>query len=101
MYELNFELVHERYELAQHCSPHTCTNSEFPPSSHCSNCIALILRDLGRLEKESLQKLAEVAKEGFLLKQQLIHEAKKGQEEKQVRKANQGTILSSTCMSFL
>ena len=58
-----------------------------PPSSHCSDCIAVILRDLGRLERESLQKLAEVAKEGFLLKQQLIHEAKKGQEEKQVRKA--------------
>ncbi|XP_062306167.1 glucosidase 2 subunit beta [Osmerus eperlanus] len=55
------------------------TTDEYNSGATCQNTC----RDLGRLEKESLQKLAEVAKEGFLLKQQLIHEAKKGQEEKQ------------------
>lgn len=39
---------------------------------------------MGRKEIESLQKMAEIAKEGFLLKQQLIHEAKSGLEEKKV-----------------
>lgn len=47
--------------------------------------ICLVLRELGRKEREVLQKMAEVTKEGFLLKQQLIEEAKKGQQEKQVR----------------
>lgn len=42
------------------------------------------LSDLGHQERESLQKIAEVAKEGFLLKQQLIQQAQKGLEEKQV-----------------
>lgn len=42
-------------------------------------------RELGRKEKESLQKLAEIAQEGFLLKKQLIQEAKRGLEEKKVR----------------
>lgn len=40
---------------------------------------------MGRKEIESLQKMAEIAKEGFLLKQQLIHEAKSGLEEKKVK----------------
>ena len=39
---------------------------------------------MGRQERELLQKQAEIAKEGFLLKQQLINEAKRQQEEKQV-----------------
>jgi hypothetical protein len=51
----------------------------------------VILRELGRKEKESLQMLAEVAKEGFLLKQQLIHEAKRGLDEKQVGMGNIST----------
>ena len=50
------------------------------------NYVSVIIRDMGRKEREVLQKKAEIAKEGFLLKQQLIHEAKKGQEEKQVFK---------------
>lgn len=41
---------------------------------------------MGRKEKEVLQKMAELTKEGFLLKQQLIQEAKKTQQEKQVWK---------------
>lgn len=41
-------------------------------------------RELWRKEKESMEKLAEIAKEGFLLKQQLIQEAKRGLEEKKV-----------------
>lgn len=44
----------------------------------------MICRELGRKEKESLQKMAEIAKEGFLLKQQLIQEAKRGLEDKKV-----------------
>ena len=47
-----------------------------------------MLRELGRKERESLQLLAEVAKEGFLLKQQLIQEAKRGLDEKQVSIGN-------------
>lgn len=42
-------------------------------------------REMGRQEMETLQKQAEIAKEGFLLKQQLINEAKRQREEKQVR----------------
>lgn len=44
----------------------------------------VICRDMGRKEKESLQKMAEIAKEGFLLKQQLIQEAKRSLEDKKV-----------------
>lgn len=46
-------------------------------------------RELGRKEKEVLQQLAEIAKEGFILKQQLIQEAKRGLEEKKVRMENE------------
>lgn len=55
------------------------TTDEYNSGATCQNTC----RDLGRKERESLQKLAEVAKEGFKLKQQLIHEATKGQEDKQ------------------
>ncbi|KAM4598711.1 glucosidase 2 subunit beta isoform 3-T3 [Polymixia lowei] len=55
------------------------TTDEYNSGTTCQNTC----RELGRKEKESLQKMAEIAKEGFLLKQQLIHEAKRGQEEKQ------------------
>lgn len=44
-----------------------------------------VIREMGRQEMEALQKQAEVAKEGFLLKQQLINEAKRQREEKQMR----------------
>ncbi|KAJ3598717.1 hypothetical protein NHX12_000692 [Muraenolepis orangiensis] len=57
------------------------TTDEFNSGAACQNTC----RDLGRKEKESLQKMAEVAKEGFLLKQQLIQQAKKGLEEKQTK----------------
>ncbi|XP_067877229.1 glucosidase 2 subunit beta isoform X2 [Heterodontus francisci] len=40
-------------------------------------------REQGRKEKETLQKMAEIAKEGFLLKQQLVEEAKRSREDKQ------------------
>ncbi|XP_028310792.1 glucosidase 2 subunit beta [Gouania willdenowi] len=57
------------------------TTDEYNSGAVCQNTC----REMGRKERESLQKMAEIAKEGFLLKQQLIHEAKKGLEEKQVK----------------
>uniref|UniRef100_A0A672GMI7 Glucosidase 2 subunit beta n=1 Tax=Salarias fasciatus TaxID=181472 RepID=A0A672GMI7_SALFA len=56
---------------------------EYNSGAACQNTC----RELGRKERESLQKMAEIAKEGFLLKQQLIHEAKTGIEEKQTKLA--------------
>ncbi|XP_036408877.1 glucosidase 2 subunit beta [Megalops cyprinoides] len=55
------------------------TTDEYNSGAVCQNTC----RELGRKERESLQKMAEITKEGFLLKQQLIEEAKKGQQEKQ------------------
>ncbi|XP_042202455.1 glucosidase 2 subunit beta, partial [Callorhinchus milii] len=40
-------------------------------------------KEQGRKEKETLQQMAEVAKEGFRVKQQLIEEAKRSREDKQ------------------
>lgn len=57
------------------------TTDEYNSGAACQNTC----RELGRKEKESLQKLAEIAKEGFLLKKQLIQEAKKGLEEKKTK----------------
>ncbi|XP_018610169.1 glucosidase 2 subunit beta [Scleropages formosus] len=54
---------------------------EYNSGASCQNTC----KELGRKEREALQKLAEITKEGFLLKQQLIEEAKKGQQEKQSR----------------
>lgn len=51
--------------------------------------ILAFLRELGRQEKESMQKILAITKEGFLLKQQLIQEAKRGIEEKKVRRGKQ------------
>ncbi|XP_041672655.1 glucosidase 2 subunit beta [Cheilinus undulatus] len=59
------------------------TTDEYNSGAACQNTC----RELGRKEKESLQKLAEIAKEGFLLKQQLIQEAKKGLEDKKAKLA--------------
>lgn len=42
-------------------------------------------REKGRKERESLQQLAEVTREGFRLKKALIEEWKTAREEKQVR----------------
>lgn len=55
------------------------TTDEYNSGAKCENTC----RELGRKEREVLQKMAEVTKEGFLLKQQLIEEAKKGRQEKQ------------------
>uniref|UniRef100_A0A1A7Y801 Glucosidase 2 subunit beta n=1 Tax=Iconisemion striatum TaxID=60296 RepID=A0A1A7Y801_9TELE len=54
---------------------------EYNSGAECQNTC----RELWRKERESMQKLAEIAKEGFLLKQQLIQEAKRGLEEKQAK----------------
>ncbi|XP_034046749.1 glucosidase 2 subunit beta [Thalassophryne amazonica] len=57
------------------------TTDEYNSGAACQNTC----RELGLKEKESLQKMAEIAKEGFLLKQQLIQEAKRGLEEKKTK----------------
>lgn len=57
------------------------TTDEYNSGAACQNTC----REMGRKERESLQKLAEIAQEGFLLKQQLIQEAKRGLEEKKVK----------------
>uniref|UniRef100_A0AAX7U329 Glucosidase 2 subunit beta n=1 Tax=Astatotilapia calliptera TaxID=8154 RepID=A0AAX7U329_ASTCA len=64
------------------------TTDEYNSGATCQNTC----RELGRKERESLQKMAEIAKEGFLLKQQLIHEAKMGLEDK---KAKLGDVQGS------
>ncbi|KAB5531108.1 hypothetical protein PHYPO_G00137100 [Pangasianodon hypophthalmus] len=55
------------------------TTDEYNSGAKCENTC----REMGRKEREVLQKMAEITKEGFLLKQQLIQEAKKTQQEKQ------------------
>uniref|UniRef100_A0A673WQJ0 Glucosidase 2 subunit beta n=1 Tax=Salmo trutta TaxID=8032 RepID=A0A673WQJ0_SALTR len=55
------------------------TTDEYNSGVTCQNTC----REMGRKERESLQIMAEITKEGFMLKQQLIHEAKRGQEDKQ------------------
>uniref|UniRef100_A0A4W6C1F6 Glucosidase 2 subunit beta n=1 Tax=Lates calcarifer TaxID=8187 RepID=A0A4W6C1F6_LATCA len=57
------------------------TTDEYNSGAACQNTC----RELGRKERESLQKMAEIAKEGFLLKQQLIQEAKRGLEDKKAK----------------
>ncbi|KAM4675349.1 glucosidase 2 subunit beta isoform 2-T2 [Discoglossus pictus] len=54
---------------------------EYNSGALCQNTC----REMGRKEREELQKQAEVAREGYRLKQQLIEDAKKGREEKQVQ----------------
>lgn len=44
----------------------------------------MVNRELGRKERESLLKIAEITKEGFLLKQQLIQEAMRGVDDRKV-----------------
>uniref|UniRef100_A0A8C9XUW8 Glucosidase 2 subunit beta n=1 Tax=Sander lucioperca TaxID=283035 RepID=A0A8C9XUW8_SANLU len=60
------------------------TTDEYNSGAACQNTC----RELGRKERESLQKMAEIAKEGFLLKQQLIQEAKRGLEDKKAKYAD-------------
>lgn len=59
------------------------TTDEYNSGAACQNTC----REMGRKEKESLQKMAEIAKEGFMLKQQLIQEAKRGLEDKKAKLA--------------
>ncbi|XP_072225166.1 glucosidase 2 subunit beta [Leuresthes tenuis] len=60
------------------------TTDEYNSGAACQNTC----RELGRKERESLRKMAEIAKEGFLLKRQLIQEAKQGLEEKKAKLAD-------------
>ncbi|XP_006631658.1 glucosidase 2 subunit beta [Lepisosteus oculatus] len=55
------------------------TTDEYNSGAVCENTC----KELGRKERESLEKIREITREGFLLKQQLIEEAKKSREEKQ------------------
>lgn len=47
-------------------------------------CLPSHPREKGRKERETLQQIAEVTREGFRLKKILIEEWKKAREEKQV-----------------
>ncbi|XP_035035531.2 glucosidase 2 subunit beta [Hippoglossus stenolepis] len=57
------------------------TTDEYNSGAACQNTC----REMGRKEKESMQKMAEIAKEGFMLKQLLIQEAKRGLEDKKAK----------------
>nr|XP_014342786.1 PREDICTED: glucosidase 2 subunit beta [Latimeria chalumnae] len=60
--------------------PDCCdTTDEYNSGAVCKNTC----KEMGLRERETLQQLAEITKEGFRLKQQLIEEGKKGREEKQ------------------
>lgn len=48
-------------------------------------CVSPHAREKGRKERETLQQMAEVTREGFRLKKILIEDWKKAREEKQVR----------------
>lgn len=85
--------------------PHCITLDIWPLGRICylwvlvwSALTLLVLRQMGQKEREVLQKMAETTKEGFLLKQQLIQEAKKTQQEKQVKiKSLKALLLSVLC----
>uniref|UniRef100_A0A671V494 Glucosidase 2 subunit beta n=1 Tax=Sparus aurata TaxID=8175 RepID=A0A671V494_SPAAU len=59
------------------------TTDEYNSGAACQNTC----RELGSKEREIMKEMAEIAKEGFLLKQQLIQEAKSGLEEKKAKLA--------------
>lgn len=52
-------------------------------------------RELGRKERENLLKIAEITKEGLLLKQQLIQEGMRGVGDRKVGCA--GKTLGYAC----
>ncbi|KAM6330549.1 LOW QUALITY PROTEIN: glucosidase 2 subunit beta, partial [Alca torda] len=54
---------------------------EYDSGAACENTC----KELGRREREALQRRAEVAREGFRIKQQLVQEAAAGRQEKQGR----------------
>uniref|UniRef100_A0A8C3AEG3 Glucosidase 2 subunit beta n=1 Tax=Cyclopterus lumpus TaxID=8103 RepID=A0A8C3AEG3_CYCLU len=60
------------------------TTDEYNSGAACQNTC----REMGRKERESMQKMAEIAKEGFMLKQQLIQESKRGLEDKKAKHAD-------------
>ncbi|CAH2272973.1 glucosidase 2 subunit beta isoform X1 [Pelobates cultripes] len=57
------------------------TTDEYNSGALCQNTC----REMGKKEREEMQKQAEVAREGFRLKQQFIEEAKKSREESQAK----------------
>ncbi|XP_073443549.1 glucosidase 2 subunit beta [Dendrobates tinctorius] len=57
------------------------TTDEYNSGARCQNTC----REMGKQEREELEKKAEMAREGMLLKQRFIEEARKGREEKQVQ----------------
>ncbi|KAM3925851.1 glucosidase 2 subunit beta [Leptodactylus fuscus] len=57
------------------------TTDEYNSGAHCQNTC----REMGRKEREDLEKKAEMAREGMLLKQKFIEEARKGREEKELK----------------
>ncbi|XP_059847880.1 glucosidase 2 subunit beta isoform X2 [Hypanus sabinus] len=59
------------------------TSDEYNSGAFCINTC----KEQGRKEREALQKMAEIAKEGFKLKQQLIEDAKRSREDKQQKLA--------------
>ncbi|XP_072704392.1 LOW QUALITY PROTEIN: glucosidase 2 subunit beta [Ciconia boyciana] len=54
---------------------------EYSSGAACENTC----KELGRREREALQRRAEVAREGFRLRQQLVQEAAAGRQEKQAQ----------------
>ncbi|XP_078285450.1 glucosidase 2 subunit beta [Rhinoraja longicauda] len=59
------------------------TADEYNSGATCLNTC----KEQGQKERENLQKMAEMAKEGFKLKQQLIEDAKQSREDKQQKLA--------------
>lgn len=57
------------------------TTDEYNSGAHCQNTC----REMGRKDREEMEKKAEMAREGMLLKQKFIEDAQKGREEKQVK----------------
>uniref|UniRef100_H3DMJ7 Glucosidase 2 subunit beta n=1 Tax=Tetraodon nigroviridis TaxID=99883 RepID=H3DMJ7_TETNG len=57
------------------------TTDEYNSGAICQNTC----KELGRKERESLLKIAEITKEGFLLKQQLIQEAVRGVDDRKAK----------------
>ncbi|XP_003964886.2 glucosidase 2 subunit beta isoform X1 [Takifugu rubripes] len=57
------------------------TTDEYNSGAICQNTC----KELGYKERESLLKLAEITKEGFLLKQQLIQEAMRGVDDRKAK----------------
>ncbi|KAE8619948.1 hypothetical protein XENTR_v10010042 [Xenopus tropicalis] len=57
------------------------TTDEYNSGALCENTC----REMGKKEREELQMAAEIAREGFRVKQLLIEDARKGREEKQTK----------------